>query len=91
MSDIFPAVVYTLCFLTRAACAYLLMRSYAQTRLRLLLGSALCFFFLALNNLIVIFDMMLPEHNFSLLRVALSLIAVTLLLYGLIWEREENR
>jgi hypothetical protein len=92
MTDIFPAAVYLLCFLTSSACAFLLGRSYSRTRVRLLLWSALCFLFLALNNLAVILDLLLlPSLNFSILRVSMSLIAVILLLYGLIWSREEGR
>ena len=35
--------VYVLCLLTSLACAVLLLRSYRQTRIRLLLWSGLCF------------------------------------------------
>ena len=92
MTDFFPAAVYTLCFLTSAACAYLLARSYRRTRVALLLWSALCFLFLALNNLAVIFDLLiLPDVNFGPLRSLLSLAAVAVLLFGLIWGREEDR
>jgi hypothetical protein len=92
VADIFPAAVYLLCFLTSSACGFLLGRSYARTRVRLLLWSALCFLFLALNNLAVILDLLLlPSVSFAVLRVSLSLIAVILLLYGLIWSREEGR
>lgn len=91
MTDFFPAAVYTLCCLTSGACAFLLGRSYSRTRVRLLLWSALCFLFLALNNLAVILDLLLlPEQNFGQLRVLLSLTAIVLLLYGLIWEQEEG-
>ena len=92
MSDLLPAAVYTLCFLTSSACAFLLARNYFRTRARLLLWSGLCFFFLALNNLAVIIDLLvIPEVSFSLVRVSLSLIAVSLLLFGLIWDQEEER
>ena len=43
MGDIFPTTVYVLCFLTSAACAWLLGRSYARTGTRLLLWSSVCF------------------------------------------------
>ena len=92
MAEILPAVVYFLCFATSAACAWLLARNYRRSRAPLLLWSALCFLFLALNNLVLIFDrMIMPDVSFSTLRVALSLIAVSLLLFGLIWDREEER
>ena len=86
MPTIFPGAVYLLCFLTSSACALLLARNWRRTRARLLFWSALCFLFLALNNLAVIVDLMiLPERNFMTLRVVLSLTAVSLLLFGLIW------
>lgn len=92
MSDFFPMVVYTLCFVTSSACCILLARSYARTRFRLLLWSSLCFLFLGLNNLVVIVDLLLiPEFSFQLPRVLLSLAGVSLLLFGLIWEAEEGR
>jgi len=86
----FPAAVYTLCFLTSSACAWLLARSYWRTGTRLLLWSALCFLFLAANNLVVIVDLIvLPTFDFRLARHLLSLAALGLLLFGFIWDREE--
>ena len=90
MSDYFPAAVYLLCFLTSAACALLLARSYRRTGARLLLWSALCFVFLAANNLVVIFDLLLiREVDFRLVRHLLSLAALGVLLFGFIWDLEE--
>ena len=89
--ELFRTLVFLLCFLTSSACAYLLARSYARTKARLLLWSSACFLFLAVNNLAVILDLLvLPDRNFSVLRVTLSLIAVGVLLYGLVWEGEET-
>ncbi len=91
MPTIFPGAVYLLCFLTSSACAILLARSWSRSRARLLFWSALCFLFLALNNLAVIIDLLvLPDRNFMLLRVALSLTAVSLLLFGLIWGADDE-
>lgn len=88
--SLFPSAVYLLCLATSVACAILLARSYARTRARLLLWSSLCFAFLALNNLIVVFDILvLPDQvDLSLWRLAVSLVAVSVLLYGFIWESE---
>jgi hypothetical protein len=92
MTDLFPTAVYLLCFATSSACAFLLARAYRRARARLLLWSALCFTLLAANNLVVIVDLLvLPERNFSLLRIALALAAVTILLFGLTWDSEERR
>jgi hypothetical protein len=88
--DYFPAAVYALCFLTSSACALLLARSYMRTRARLLLWSALCFLFLAANNLLVIVDLvLLPTSDFRLARHLLSLAALAVLLFGFIWDGEE--
>lgn len=92
MTAWFPTAVYLLSFLTSSLCSGLLARFYLRTGTRLLLWSALCFLFLALNNLTVIVDLLLlPDSNFSLLRVVLSLIGVSLLLFGMVWDREEER
>ena len=86
----FPAAVYTLCFLTSAACAVLLARSYRRTGMRLLLWSGLCFLFLAANNLVVMFDMLfIPFMDLRMPRLILALAAVCVLLFGFIWDREE--
>ena len=90
MSEFFPAIVYTLCFLTSSACAFLLARNYARTGTRLLLWSALCFLLLAGNNLVVILDLLVfPAVNFGQLRLIFSLSAVSVLLFGFIWDLEE--
>jgi hypothetical protein len=89
MGPYFPAAVYLLCFVTSSACALLLARNYRRSRARLLLWSALCFGLLALNNLVVIVDLLvLPEQDFRLARLLLSLGAVGVLLFGFIWDRE---
>jgi hypothetical protein len=86
----FPTAVYLLCFLTSSACALLLARSYWRTGARLLLWSALCFLFLAGNNLMVVVDLLLlPDLDFRLVRHLLSLAAVGVLLFGFIWDLDE--
>jgi hypothetical protein len=85
----FQTVVYALCFLTSAACGLLLARNYMRTGVRLLLWSSLCFAFLAANNLAVIIDLqILPNSDLQLPRLAFSLTAVAVLLYGFIWDLE---
>lgn len=92
MSDLFPTLVYVLCFLTSTACAFLLARSYARTQARLLLWSALCFALLACNNLTVILDLLvIPDVNLQILRLVFALSAVSVLLFGLVWDLEERR
>ena len=90
MSPIFPTAVYSLCFLTSAVCALLLGRSYFKTRARLLLWSALCFVFLALNNFVVVLDMLVyPNIDFRAVRTVLALAGVLTLLFGFIMDRED--
>ncbi len=91
MSEVFPSVVYLLCFATSAACAVLLARSYLRSRARLLLWSAACFVLLAANNLVVVVDMLLiQEISFRILRIVLALAAVGVLLFGFIWDLERD-
>jgi len=86
----FPAAVYLLCFLTSSACALLLARTYWRTGTRLLLWSALCFLFLAANNLAVVLDLLVFTHwDFRLARLLLALAAVAVLLFGFIWDEED--
>jgi hypothetical protein len=92
LPELFPFLVYTLCFLTSSACAWLLVRNYRRTHARLLLWSAACFLLLAANNFVVIIDMLvLPSVNLRMLRLLLSLGAVAVLLFGFIWDLEEDR
>jgi hypothetical protein len=80
-------LVYALCALTSLACAVLLLRGYASSRVRLLLWSGLCFAGLALNNILLLVDKRLvPEMDLSLWRTLPAVAGVALLLYGLVWE-----
>lgn len=90
MSQAFPAAVYILCFLASGACAFLLARNYVRTSARLLLWSALCFVLLAGNNLVVIVDLLfMPTMDLRAVRLAFSLAAALVLLFGFIWDLEE--
>jgi heme/copper-type cytochrome/quinol oxidase subunit 4 len=80
-------VVYALCALTSIACAWLLLRGYARTRVRLLLWSGLCFSGLALNNILLFIDVrVLPDVDLSIVRTIPAVIGVLLLVFGLVWE-----
>jgi hypothetical protein len=81
-------IIYSLCALTSLACLVLLWRSYAATRSRLLFWSALCFLFLAGNNVLLVIDKVVTsvEVDLTYWRLGAGLAAVLLLLYGLIWE-----
>jgi hypothetical protein len=83
-------IVYLLCLAASAGCAALLVRSYGSNRTRLLLWSAACFSLLALNNLLVVVDLLILPETVDLLplRRLASLAAVAVLIYGFIWESD---
>ena len=81
--------VYLLCALTSIACAWLLLRSYARSRVRLLLWSGVCFSFLAINNILLVIDLtFLPNVDLSIVRAVPTVIGLALLLYGFIWDEQ---
>jgi hypothetical protein len=80
---------YALCTLTAALCAWLLLRSYARTRYRLLLWGGICFSGLTLNNALLVVDKVLfPDINLFTPRLVLALASMIVMLYGLIWDAE---
>ncbi|HWC56455.1 MAG TPA: DUF5985 family protein [Sphingomicrobium sp.] len=93
MRDVFPGTVYILCFVTSGACAWLLGRSYGRSRTPLLLWSSIAFVFLALNNLLLVLDLVVwpsPEVDLRLPRLFLALAASCSLLFGFIYRIEEE-
>lgn len=81
-------IIYALCALTALACSILLLLQAARlSKSRMLLWSGLCFLGLTVTNLIVIVDHYgFPEKDLSPLRLISALLAISLLLYGLIFE-----
>lgn len=93
MGELFPALVYILCFLTSAACAWLLGRSYGRSRVLLLFWSCISFLFLAANNLVLVLDLVVwpqPEVDLRLPRLLLALAAGLSLAWGFIWDLERD-
>lgn len=82
------AAIYFLCALTCLACFGLLLRSWRASRSRLLLWSALCFAGLTLGNVILVLDRLYVTVDLSTFRLAVALVSLLLLLFGLIWEEE---
>ena len=81
--------IYTLCMLTSLACAWLLLGSYRRTGHRLLFWSGLCFVVMTLNNVLLLLDkLFLPDTDLRTARQVTALVALLLLLYGLIYEKE---
>lgn len=92
MTEAFPTIVYLLCLATSATCAWLLGRSYKHTGARLLLWSSVCFAFLAANNLALVLDLVVwpDDMDLRILRLVLALCAVVSLIWGFVWEVEEE-
>lgn len=81
------ALIYSLCALTALLCTTLLLRAYRHSGSRFLMWSGLCFAILTLGNLLVVVDkLVLPMRDLSPWRMSLSVIAVGVLLYGLVFE-----
>ncbi len=80
-------ILYLLCFLTSLSCCLLLIRSYRRTRSRVLLWTAACFVLLAVDNLLVVLDLIvLPNVDLSVPRLLATLFAVSTLLVGFVGE-----
>ena len=79
--------IYALCALTALACSVLLLMGARRAGSRMLFWSGLCFAGLTLTNLLVIADhYVFREVDLAPLRLGSALLAVSLLLYGLIFE-----
>jgi hypothetical protein len=82
-------IIYGACMLTTLLCAFMLFRAYRRSRHRLLMWSGLCFAGLTLNNLFLVLDkLVFPEIDFAIARSITALFAMTVLLFGLIWDSE---
>ena len=89
MTELFPATVYILCFLTSTVCAWLLGRAFRDTGVTLLLWSSVCFGLLAANNFVLVLDLVVwTGIDLRLVRVTLLVAAATALLWGFIGEVE---
>jgi hypothetical protein len=82
-------LIFGLCAMTAAACAFPLLRSYLRTRFRLLLWSGACFCGLVLNNVLLILDRLIfTAVDLSTWRLAVALVSLLVLLLGLILETD---
>jgi hypothetical protein len=81
------SAVYVLSAITSSICMLLLVRGYLASRSRLLMWSAACFGGLALNNVLLVVDLLvLPDVDLSVLRALVMAAAFLVLTVGLIWE-----
>ena len=84
-----PATIYILCTVTALICCLLLFRGYRQNRARLLFWSGLCFLALTLQNFALFLDIVVfPAVDLRPLRIIFALLAISFLLYGLIWKEK---
>lgn len=81
--------IFSLCILTSLACTWLLLRGYRRTGFRLLFWSGLCFAAMSVNNVMLLLDkIILPHADLMPWRLGSALLAVSLLLYGLIADKD---
>ncbi|HTM03421.1 MAG TPA: DUF5985 family protein [Vicinamibacterales bacterium] len=79
--------IYLLCATTSLVAAWLLLRGYLARRTPLLLWSSVGFAGLAVNNVLVYFDLVLfKATDLSVPRTIAGVAGVVSLLVGLIWE-----
>ena len=81
------AVIYALCALVALACAVMLLMGARRSGSRMLFWSGLCFAGLALGNGLIVVDRLIVP-DLGPLRLGVSLAAVSLLLYGLVFEEK---
>ncbi len=83
-------VIYGLCTILAGVCAWLLLNAYRRSRYKLLLWGGLSFAGVTLSNAVLVVDKVLtpPSVDLSLWRYALTLVALLIFLYGLIWDTE---
>jgi len=83
--------VYALCAATSILCAVLLWRGFRRSRTKLLLWSCWCFGFLALNNVLLVIDLaVIDSVDLSIWRGVTGLAGLALLVYGLIFDLDEE-
>jgi hypothetical protein len=80
-------LVYLLCSATSLLCAVMLLRGYKRSKVRLLFWAGLCFIGLMAENIMLYFDVVLyPDIDMKVWRKFPGLLAMSLLVFGLVWE-----
>lgn len=80
------SAIYLIDTAVNVLCAVLLISAYRKSRTRLLLWSGVCFAGLGTASGLVFADLvLLPTVDLFLVRLGVSLIAMAMLLFGLIW------
>lgn len=88
--ETFKVPLFLIALATSFACMVLLFRAYIQSRLRILLWSALCFVGLTVNSLLLFVDLVLlpTAVDLRVYRHAAALVGMLFLIYGFIRESE---
>ena len=83
-------LIYSLCALVAALCTFLLLRAWTASRYRLLLWTGICFAGLTVTNVLLFVDKIVlpPEVDLSPARIVVTLLAMGVLLYGLVWDAQ---
>lgn len=86
--SVLAEVIYLLCTATSLLCGLLLLRGYRRSGTRLLMWSAVCFFCLCVNNIMLFLDVIVltASVDLSVWRLLPALLGVALICYGLIEE-----
>ncbi|HEY2395769.1 MAG TPA: DUF5985 family protein [Rudaea sp.] len=83
------SLTYALCALTALLCAVLLLRGFFKTRSKVLLWSGMCFAGLMLSNVVLVLDKLVyTDIELLPLRLWITLAALLMLLFGLIYANE---
>jgi hypothetical protein len=79
--------IYLLCAITSVICMALLLRGFARTRVRFLFWSSLCFAGLALNNVLLVVDLVIFRGiDLSSERAVMAFGGIAFLVFGLVWD-----
>lgn len=83
------AALYILNTVTTLLCAIMLLRGWSRVRRKMLLWSGLCFIGLSLSYALKFADLVIfLETDLFTWRLGVAALALSLLLYGLIWESQ---
>lgn len=89
MIGLLKLAVYVLCAVTSGICVALLTKGFLRSGSRLLLWTAVCFFFLAIHSVLVLIELMfLPSMDLQMFRHVASFAAGVSLVAGLVWESD---
>lgn len=82
-------LIYGLCTVLSLFIAVMLWRQQRRLPTRMIYWTAMCFTGLALSNLLLVLDkLVFPELDLRVLRHSVSLLSISLLLLGLVYEDE---